>query len=747
MGVRLHAGYTVLESAADGAVRGAGREGLYDFDTRLLSRLEYRLGDEPMTLVGAWQAGPHRWRARLHAPSPGRTRDISGPALPQDATELQIDRAVGPGLRDELTLTNHSAASLSTVLRVEAQPDFADVQEVGRARRQEGALTLEAQASGLTWTYRARSEGQQLERGVRIRVDGAAQLRATESGLALAIALDPHESAGFVLVVESLVEGRWREPLPEWTDQWLGRWAARRTVIDGRLPGPWEAFERAAVDIGALRNDDLFGGEDRAWFPNAGVPVFTGLFGRDVLTAGWQAGILGPDIVRGAVEVVTRTQAQVDDPWRDSEPGKLIHEVRRGPLSMLELIPRSAYYGTQTTPAMFLLCLSEYWHWTADTRFLRNHLETALRTFDWARRDGDLDGDGFLEYRQRSPLGLKNQGWKDSDEAMRYPDGRVVENPIATVEEQAFHFLALERMAEILVAVGQPDRAEPFLAEARALRRAWDDAFWDPEDGTYAMALDPAKQRVRTVASNPGHALGVGIVPEARARLVADRLMAADLYSGWGIRTLSSMHPSYNPYAYHLGTVWPVEQATFALGFKRYGFDDLADKLVASMLEAATASPEGRLPELTAGVDRAEFPVPVSYPAANSPQAWSASSTLLLLQVTLGLYPFAPLGVLTLVRPRLPPGIPELTVSNLRVGRARVSIRFVRQEDGTAIHEVIDRRGPLLVVEAGPPNAIEMTPRERLTLGALERLPGRRARAARIALGLETQLESKVAAG
>jgi glycogen debranching enzyme len=738
MGVLLHAGYSVLVSADDGAVRGTGREGLYDFDARLLSHLAYRIGDEVPTLAGSEVTGPHRWRARLHARSPGRSPDIRGPALPQDALELGIDRAVGPGLRDELTVTSWSAAPIEVMLHIEAQPDFADVQEVDRGRRQQGDLRVEHGPEELTWSYRVQAGDTALERGVRLRIAGATA-RATDRGLEVPLRLGPHQRASLVLSVASLVDGTWREPCPEWTDDWLRRWAERRTGVSGRPSAVLAAIHRAAEDLGGLRNDDIFGGEDRGWIPNAGVPVFTGVFGRDVLTAGWQGAILGPEMMRGAVEVVARTQATEDDPWRDAEPGKLIHEIRRGPLSMLGLSPRAAYYGTQTTPAMFLLCLSEHWHWTADTAFLRRHLDTALRTFDWARQHGDRDGDGFLEYERRSPAGLKNQAWKDSNEAIRYPDGRVVENPIATVEEQAFHYLALERMAEILVAVGQPERAEPFLEQARTLRRRWEAAFWDPDEAFYAMALDASKSPVRTVASNPGHALGVGIVPASRARRVADRLMAEDLFSGWGIRTLSTAHPSYNPFGYHIGTVWPVEQATFALGFKRYGFDDLSDRLVQATLAAAAASPDARPPELMAGTARADFDVPATYPLANSPQAWSASAVLLQLQVALGLYPFAPLGVLAVVRPRLPPELPEVTLKNLRVGRARVSLRFTRRPDGTARHQVLSRSGPLIVLEGGPPDATDPTVRERLTRAALQRLPGRRARAARIALGFETR--------
>src|SRR4029453_18896411 len=230
------------------------------------------------------------------------------------------------------------------------------------------------------------------------------------------------------------------------------------------------------------------------------------------------------------------------------------------------------------------------------------------RTFEWADRYGDRDGDGFLEYTRRSERGLKNHGWKDSDEAIRYPDGRLVENPIATVEEQVYHWIAVQRMAEILIALGDDRSAEEFASRARDLRRGWHDAFWMEDEGFYAMALGPDKQPVRSIASNAGHALAAGLVPRQFAKRCADRLMAADLFSGWGVRTLSQQHPSYNPLAYHLGTVWPVENATFALGFKRYGFDDHLERLATGMCDAAAHFKSFRLPEAIGGLGRDESP-------------------------------------------------------------------------------------------------------------------------------------------
>jgi glycogen debranching enzyme len=387
---------------------------------------------------------------------------------------------------------------------------------------------------------------------------------------------------------------------------------------------------------------------------------------------------------------------------------------------------------------MFPIVLSELWHWTGDDAVLRRFRDPALRAIEWAERAAAATG--FVTYEKRSPAGLRNQGWKDSDEAIRHADGSIAEPPLATVEEQAFHFLALQRMAEILVALDETDRADDLLSRAGELRRRWHAAYWMPREAFYALALDRDGRQVGSITSNPGHALGTGIVPVEVARRVADRLLSPALFSGWGVRTLADDHPSYNPLGYHLGTVWPVENATFVLGFKRYGLDDHVDRLVAAMLEAAISSADGRLPEAMTGNRRAPGLGPAAYPNACVPQAWSASAVVQLLQISLGLYPFAPLRVLALVRPRLPAALPEVTLRNLRVGRASLDLRFERRPDGSASHRVLNRRGSVLVVPAGPPADASGEGRpwiEAAQLAGLRRAPGRLVRAGRIALGLE----------
>jgi glycogen debranching enzyme len=720
------------------------KEGLLHRDTRVLSRHELSIGRQKPELVSATQPESDRWIGVLRLHRPGG--DAGGPQLPQDALEIVVDRRLGPGLLEEVRIENHSAVACRSTVRIALDADFADVAELGRDRQQNGTISRDVDEGRgqLTLGYRVEAKGRVDERGLRVEVrEGSSRPRVEEGGLSFEVDL-PGGGAWRTRILFAVLErAAWQtldDAGPDRRNRQRRAWRARRPRIACAEPlqGP---FERAADDLFELRNweleEEILERTDGAsWVLNAGIPMFTGLFGRDTVTAGWQGALLGPRALAGAIEAVAASQATDDDPWRDAEPGKLIHEMRSGPLATLGLTPRDAYYGSQTTPAMFVLALSEHWNWTGDSAFLEQHVEVARRAMVWARRFGDLDGDGFLEYHKRSPLGLSNQAWKDSDEAIRHADGSVVDGPIATVEEQAFYILALERMAEILVALGEDEEGGDYLARARDLRRRWHTTFWMPDEAFYAMAIDGRKDQVRSLGSNPGHALGAGVVPREHAEAVADRLLARDLFSGWGVRSLSDQHPSYNPFAYHLGCVWPVEQATFALGFKRYGLDAHLDRLVEGVFDAAFQSPDGRLPEALSGHGRDDVPAPVPYPAANVPQAWSASALIQLVQIMLGIYPFAPVHVLAIVRPRLPAWAPQLTLTGVRVGSAVVDLEFRRRADGSASWRVLRRRGALAIISGGPPDAVDPGSwLEQLGFAALERAPGRLARAARIAIG------------
>jgi glycogen debranching enzyme len=756
----LHAGYTVLCAALDGSIQD-DPTGLYDYDTRILSRYRLTIDDRAPELVSSARPEADMLVARYRVPRPGG--NASGPLLPEDTLDLELERRVGAGMLDDWTLHNRSAVPWQGRLRLEVDADFADIAEVGAERRQRGELTVRLGPRSLELRYDARSGRLRFTRAMRVRLLGSPPSEdsgtsydadVSDSDIALRVHIAPQGELRLPFRVTSRVAGQWRSPDASAGEvdvharaRQRATWRVSRLRVEGaeRLRVP---AERAIEDLFALRNQDLESdllsppGAPRrqGWVLNAGVPTFTGFFGRDALTAGWQSALAGTAALRGALEVCASTQATEDDPWRDAEPGKMLHELRRGPLSTLGVWPRDAYYGSQTAPAFFVVALSELWHWTGDDRVLRRFRDPALRAIEWA--DGTTNAAGFVTYVRRSSAGLANQGWKDSNEAIRHADGRLAEAPMATVEEQAFHYLALQRLAEILVVLGDEGAADALLDRAAAFRSQFHEAFWMPREGFYAMAIDAEGDQVASIGSNPGHALASGIVPPEHARMVADRLMSPALFSGWGVRTLSAEHPSYNPLAYHLGAVWPVENATIALGLKRYGLDDHLDRLAEALLEGAAASPEGRLPEALTGHPRLPNVPPTPYPDACSPQAWSASAVVQTLQLMLGLYPFAPLRMLATIRPRLPMSVPEVTLRNVRVGGATADLRFTRNPDGSAKTKVIRQDGTLFVAPSGPPANATGTSRswfEQLERAALRRAPGPLVRAARIAIGLEEQ--------
>ena len=445
-------------------------------------------------------------------------------------------------------------------------------------------------------------------------------------------------------------------------------------------------FHQAINDMAALRLP--IGGDDETEFmPAAGLPWFMAPFGRDSLIVSLQNITVYPEFAHGALKVLAGLQATERDDYRDAEPGKIMHELRYGELAHFKLIPHTPYYGTADATPLWLITLHAAWRATGDRALLERHMETAERCLEWIDQSGDRDGDGFQEYQTRSSAGYENMGWKDSGDAVMYPDGRLVRGPKALCELQGYVYDAWLRMARVYAALGNDARASALRAKAARLFEQFNVAFWDEASGTYAYALDGEKKPVLSVVSNPGHCLWSGIIPPDRARRVMERLTAPDMWSGWGIRTLSAEHKSFNPYAYQLGAVWPHDNSIIAMGFKRYGFADEAASVARDISRAASYFRNSQLPELYAGIQRDGTNFPVQYLGANVPQAWAAGSAFLLLQAMLGLVPDAPKGKL-FIDPVLPAWLPDVTLTDLTVGREQLSIRFRREGDVTS-HEVL----------------------------------------------------------
>ena len=444
----------------------------------------------------------------------------------------------------------------------------------------------------------------------------------------------------------------------------------------------YRLFRQALEDMAALRLP-IAGTDHLVFMPAAGLPWFIAPFGRDSLIVSLQNTLIYPEFARGALEFLGSRQAKEVDNYRDAEPGKIVHEMRYGELAHFKLIPHTPYYGTADATPLYLITLHAAWRATGDRGLLERHLETAEGCLSWIDNYGDRDGDGFQEYQTRSPVGYENMSWKDSGDCVVYPDGSLVKGPKAPCELQGYVYDAWIRMAEVFDALGKPDRARALRAKASALFDRFNKAFWDDELGYYAYALDGDKKKVLTVASNAGHCLWSGIVPPERAKKVVERLMAPDMWTGWGIRTLSANNPAFNPYNYQMGSVWPHDNAMIAFGFKLYGFAAEAARIAHDVSVAASHFRLNQLPELYTAFERDDSNFPVQYTGANVPQAWAAGSSFMLTQAMLGFLPDAPRNKLY-VDPLLPSWLPDVTVQDLRVGKHKIDIRFWREGGQTA---------------------------------------------------------------
>ena len=423
----------------------------------------------------------------------------------------------------------------------------------------------------------------------------------------------------------------------------------------------------------------------------AGMPKYSGLFGRDAYLTALQTAILNPATLRGALETLTPFNATAVDDYRDAEPGKVLHQRQLGPLAKLDLSPFRAYYGDHSAPGLFLLAAARDFAQTGDARFLASIKDPLRRTLDWM--EGNADHLGFYPYQTRSRMGLKNQSWKDFGDAVLYPDGTDVSDPIAMADIQALFYAAQQAIGLTFLEIGEVQLGERLLSRAKVLKKRFNRAFWMPNERFFAMALNSEKLQVRSIASDPGTCLAYGVIDDDKTEAVADRLLAPDMFSGWGVRTLSRLHPAYNPFAYHLGAVWPSFNAVAAYGLKRYGFRDHFFRIANGLFEAAQVFDLDRLPEVFGGHERdARHPHPGLYPGACSPQAWSAGAIVLLADCMLGLTPMASRNLVVL-DPVLPPWLAHLDFRGIRVGESRISLRLRQGASGGVEVERLEADG------------------------------------------------------
>lgn len=734
--IYLSRGDTVLAVDRDGFLDGEPERGLFVHRTRLLSRYRCRLGRRKPFPVSESCVEQHRWLGYYIVSATPAGDGVESPQqASKETVELRIARNVGEGMHEDLDVANFSREPVELRLTLEIESDFADFDETRDGRRQEGGIQRNWKRDGadawqLETVYSARNryrhQGEDgtasIRRSATLRVHDAGSPPTWRAGrLHFDIALEPQASWHACLDWIAEIDGH-RLSAPDCARKSRPR-PRRRGAIpfldeatkfessESELLAPEviEALEQAKLDLDALRIP-RFDTDPRAWTVAAGIPMFAGLYGRDTTMVAWQAAMLGPELLQGTLPALARWQGQARNDWRDEQPGRILHESLTGPLAQLNHTPKARYFGSLTSSALFPLALAQLWRWTADRGRVEPLVEPALAALRWLDEGAREDHGVFYACSTRSKKGLENQTWKDSDDSIAWPDGSKVEQPVATCEEQGFVYAAKLAFAEVLWAFGRKDSARRLMREAAELKQRFDEAYWMDDAGCYAMALDASGAQVRSIGSNTMHALSSGIAPGERVERLVERLQQPDLYTGWGIRTLSSEHPAYNPYAYHRGSVWPVEHGPLARGARRFGQHALVETIARAQFEAAARFDYRRLPECFSGHPRDdEHPFPAIYPAANAPQAWSAATAVSLVHALLGLDAHAPEGVL-LVDPQLPEWLPRITLRGLRVGGASVSIRFERDGDGRAGFGVLEQRGDLRVFSHPAPWSLRERP-------------------------------------
>jgi glycogen debranching enzyme len=697
--ITISQGRTFMVTTHKGEILPNTPQGVYAMDTRFISYYRIYLNRTPLELIDFNQLSFYASRIHLTNQQIDIAEDI---ILEAHTIRVSINRIVSEGIHEDIDVVNYSGKAVKILLEIAMRSDFADLFEVRKHHivlRGQTQTTWDKQRKQLYTSY----DHKDFHRAVTFCTDTNVPFGYANGRIYFEIELGPNQSwqtcnklileiaktrkfptegccsrSKHAMILFNGLDSPEQKPQSHFAELQI-RWQKRCTEIATSNHTFYRMYRQAIEDMGALRIYDM-DVSDEAWIPAAGVPWFVTLFGRDSLIAAYQNMSVVAGFARGALKRLAEYQASTRDDWRDAQPGKIMHEIRFGELAHFHTVPFTPYYGTADATILYLIVLSEAYRWTGDIKLLTEYREVAEKCLNWIDLYGDLDGDGFQEYKTFSSVGYKNMGWKDAHDAVVYPDGSQVTQPIALCELQGYVYDAKMRMVEVFQALGDEYRATMLQQQAEALKSKFNQMFWLEDEGCYAFGLDPNKQLIRSITSNAGQCLWSGIADTDKAQRTAKRLLQEDMWSGWGIRTLSAHNPAYNPLAYQRGSVWPHDNGLIAAGFKRYGLAEEANQVIRGISDAIERFNAYRPPEVFAGVQReGNVDFPLLYPdGANIPQAWSTGSIFHMLQTMLGLRADAPHQKLY-VQPTLPDWLPDIELQHLEVGSCSLSLRFWRE--------------------------------------------------------------------
>jgi glycogen debranching enzyme len=679
----------ILVTGRDGRIDRKREQGYFVKDTRLVSSWSLSIGGTPLNLVEGAPLGSRTARMEFTNPDVRLPSDL----LRDGELRIRIDRILGPGVHDDLLVENFSSHLVEFDLELRIESDFADIFDVRSGttlRRGSIQTTWDEETGTLKASYRNKAFQRRLAVEVRL---SPSEPEYANGRLVFRLRLEPRVPQKICLHwVAYLPEER--RPQTECGDlvtpleETLAA-VAELTRVETDVPRLDRILSCSCQDLVTLRLSASGAGlplerdeEIAPWIPAAGVPWFVALFGRDALWTGLETEIISPAFSESSLIALASLQGHGYDDDRDLQPGKILHELRQGELAQLRLIPHTPYYGTHDATSLFVIAVADSWRWTGNEQVLRRLRPAVESALQWIDEEGDIDGDGLQEYAPRTPKGYAHQGWRDAEDGIVDEHGNPVSYPIALVELQGYVVYAKRSWAQVLEEVfGETEQAKVLRDEADHLAGLIDSQFaWD-EQGTFYLGLDGNKRPIASVASNAAHLLWAGAVTEERAAKVASRLLAPDMFSGWGIRTLSSEHPSYNPLAYQRGSVWPHDNAIAVSGMLRYGLARQAHRVIEGIIDAGTLFAGGRLPELFTGVHRDAGAYPVPYRFANSPQAWAAGALPMILGSLLGIEPDAHNAKLYF-KPSFPRWLRRVRLSGLRLGERRIDLLVEQGTDG-----------------------------------------------------------------